>query len=118
MTGASFTDDNPFMTVSRANIRTEIIKHTIAVVEDDQDFRLNLCRFLEKSGFDVWGTDSAENFYVSLLQKKADLVLVDLGLPGEDGLTLIQRLAALQIPVVALTVRLRSSVAKSSGRAP
>lgn len=91
------------MTVSRANTHAELIRRTIAVVEDDQDFRLNLCRFLEKSGFDVWGTDSAENFYVSLLQKKADLVLVDLGLPGEDGLTLIERLAALQIPVVALT---------------
>jgi len=78
---------------------------TIAVVEDDEDIRNNLCRFLGKSGFRVWGVESAEDFYVALLRERADLVLVDLGLPGEDGLSLVKRLAGQGIAVVVLTAR-------------
>ncbi|WP_415163090.1 response regulator transcription factor [Ottowia sp.] len=77
--------------------------HTIAVVEDDEDILANVCRFLQKSGFRVWGASSAEDFYVHLLRDKADLVVVDLGLPGESGLSLVQRLAAQRIPVVVQT---------------
>ncbi len=80
-------------------------QHTIAVVEDDEDIRANVCSFLEKSGFGVWGAESAEDFYVRLLRDRADLVLVDLGLPGEGGMSLVQRLAAQNMPVVILTAR-------------
>lgn len=78
---------------------------TIAVVEDDEDIRINVCRFLSKSGLRTWGTDSAEDFYVQLLRDKADLVVVDLGLPGEDGLSLVKRLTERDVPVVVLTAR-------------
>lgn len=78
---------------------------TVSVVEDDEDIRNNICRFLNKSGFRAWGAASAEDFYVALLRERADLVLVDLGLPGEDGLSLVRRLAAQGIPVVILTAR-------------
>jgi len=77
----------------------------VAVVEDDEDIRGNVCRFLEKSGLHAWPAGSAEEFYVQLLRERADLVLVDLGLPGEDGLSLVQRLAEQEIPVVVLTAR-------------
>ena len=78
-------------------------EYTIAVVEDDEDIRANVCRFLQKSGFGAWGAESAEDFYVRLLRDKADLVVVDLGLPGESGLSLVQRLAARRIPVIIQT---------------
>lgn len=74
-------------------------------MEDDEDIRANVCRFLEKSGLHTWGAASAEDFYVRLLRAKADLVVVDLGLPGEDGLCLVKRLAAQHVPVVVLTAR-------------
>lgn len=51
------------------------------------------------------GGESAEDFYVRLLTERADLVLVDLGLPGEDGLSLVRRLAGQGVPVVVLTAR-------------
>lgn len=79
--------------------------HTIAVVEDDEDIRNNLCRFLNKSGFRTWGVESAEDFYVTLLRERSDLVLVDLGLPGEDGLSLVKRLSEQGVAVVVLTAR-------------
>ncbi|MBN9342093.1 MAG: DNA-binding response regulator, partial [Comamonadaceae bacterium] len=65
----------------------------IAVVEDDEDIRTNVCRFLEKTGMRPWGAESAEDFYVRLLTERADLVVVDLGLPGEGVLSLVRRLA-------------------------
>lgn len=80
-------------------------EHTIAVVEDEEDIRGNICSFLRKSGLQAWGAESAEDFYVRLLRETADLVVVDLGLPGESGLSLMQRLSGQGIPVVALTAR-------------
>lgn len=77
----------------------------IAVVEDDADIRENVCRYLECSGFGAWGVESAENFYVRLLKDRADLVVVDIGLPGEDGLSLVARLAAQAVPTVLMTAR-------------
>ncbi|ODU60700.1 MAG: histidine kinase [Comamonadaceae bacterium SCN 68-20] len=75
----------------------------IAVVEDDEDIRTNVCRFLEKTGMRPWGAESAEDFYVRLLTERADLVVVDLGLPGEGGLSLVRRLAGQGVPVIVLT---------------
>lgn len=78
---------------------------TIAVVEDDEDIRGNVCRYLERSGFQAWGAESAEDFYVRLLRDRADLVVVDIGLPGEDGLSLVGRLAGQGVPAVIMTAR-------------
>ena len=77
----------------------------IAVVEDDEDIRANVCSYLERSGFGAWGAESAEDFYVRLLRDRADLVVVDIGLPGEDGLSLVTRLAAQGVPTVLMTAR-------------
>ncbi len=78
---------------------------TIAVIEDDEDLRSNVCSFICKSGMHAWGAESAEDFYVRLLREKADLVIIDLGLPGESGLSLLQRLTSQRIPVIVLTGR-------------
>ncbi|MBF5003685.1 response regulator transcription factor [Diaphorobacter caeni] len=78
---------------------------TITVVEDDEDTRANVCSFLKKAGLRVWGVESVEHFYVRLLQEKTDLVVVDLGLPGQNGLNLIRILSEQNVPVIALTGR-------------
>jgi len=80
-------------------------KFTIAIVEDDEDIRRNVCNFLQKSGVHAWGVESVEKFYITLLREKADLVVVDLSLPREEGLCLIERLAEQRIPVIVLTAR-------------
>lgn len=77
----------------------------IAVVEDDDDIRANICRFLDKSGLPTWGAASAEDFYVGCLRERADLVMLDLGLPGEDGLSLARRLTQQRVPVIMVTAR-------------
>jgi DNA-binding response OmpR family regulator len=77
----------------------------IAVVEDDEDIRSNVCRYLGQSGFQTWGAESAEAFYVQLLRNRADLVVVDVGLPGEDGMSLVGRLAEQGVPSILMTAR-------------
>ncbi|RLJ39153.1 response regulator transcription factor [Acidovorax sp. 106] len=80
-------------------------KATIAVVEDDEDIRTNVCRYLARVGFDAWGAESAEDFYIRLLRDRVDLAVIDIGLPGEDGLSLVRRLAAQGVPTVLMTAR-------------
>ena len=80
-------------------------KATIAVVEDDEDIRANVCRYLARAGFDAWGAESAEDFYDRLLRDHVDLVVIDIGLPGEDGLSLVKRLARQGVPTVLMTAR-------------
>lgn len=66
---------------------------TLAVVEDDTDLREELEYHFRDQGYAVWGAPSAEHFYRTYAAKSADLALIDLGLPGEDGLSLIRHLS-------------------------
>lgn len=65
---------------------------TIAVIEDDDDLRANLLLTLRSKNFPAWGTASAEEFYRERIVLPADIVLIDLGLPGEDGLSALRHL--------------------------
>jgi two-component system response regulator PhoP len=75
----------------------------VAVIEDDEDLRSNLLLTLRGKRLAAWGAASAEEFYREHAVTPADIVLVDLGLPGEDGLSALRHLrrnSALGIIVV------------------
>jgi DNA-binding response OmpR family regulator len=76
---------------------------TITIVEDDENVRCGVCSFLQHSGLRVWGAESAEQFYERQMQETADLVVVDLSLPRQEGIGLIRQLAERHVPVIALT---------------
>lgn len=65
---------------------------TLAVIEDDEDLRANLLLTLRSKKYPTWGAASAEEFYRERAVSPADIVLIDLGLPGEDGLTALRHL--------------------------
>jgi len=89
-----------------SNQKPEKSPYAVAIVDDEEDFSRNVSRFLEAQGFSVWSSDSAENFYRLLAVTHADLVIVDLGLPGEDGLSLIAHLHSYgRYSIIALTAR-------------
>lgn len=67
-------------------------KPRLAIIEDNQDLLEELIFFLEAKGHDVWGVNSAESFWRELHGRPADIVLVDLGLPGENGFSVIEYL--------------------------
>jgi len=79
---------------------------TIAIIEDNSDLREELIFFLQHRGHTVWGADSAETFWKKLHRSPADIVLVDLGLPGEDGFAVVDYLAELgNFGIVIITAR-------------
>jgi DNA-binding response OmpR family regulator len=80
----------------------------VLIIEDDADIATNLYDYLEGSGFDV---DIASNGTAGLqlaLAQQWDAILLDLSLPGVDGLTICRKLreeARRDTPVLMLTAR-------------
>ena len=62
----------------------------IIVVEDDRDFRESLVEYLVLSGFDVTGVESALEFYQCISRQKYLLVILDIGLPDQNGLVIAE----------------------------
>jgi DNA-binding response OmpR family regulator len=79
----------------------------ILVVEDDALVADALCRGLGEAGFAVDHVGSAERAEAALGAENFDLAVVDIGLPGIDGLTLVRRLRAAGqiVPILILTAR-------------
>jgi CheY-like chemotaxis protein len=78
------------------------------LVVDDNPINLKLaCDVLEWSGYEVSAAVDAEQALEEIGQSKPDLILMDIGLPGMDGLTLARKLkageATKHIRIVALT---------------
>ena len=79
----------------------------ILLVEDDRDMSKALSRALEKRGFGVSPCYDGISAYQAMRQEAHDLVILDLNIPGEDGLHLLQRVrnAGIHTPVLVLTAR-------------
>lgn len=81
----------------------------VLVVEDNVDGRELLTLFLKQVGADVTAVGSAREALETLERMKPDVLVSDIGMPGQDGYHLIRQLRALaaercgQIPAVALT---------------
>ena len=79
----------------------------ILVVDDDQRLRELLLRYLSEQGFIVKAVADGKAMDRLLEREAVDLVVLDLMLPGEDGLTICRRLRAAdpQLCVVMLTAK-------------
>lgn len=82
------------------------ISARLAIIEDSQDLREELIFYLNAKGYDVWGADSAEAFWRQLHRSPVDIVLVDIGLPGEDGFSVVEYLNSIgRYGVIVLSAR-------------
>ncbi|MBD1901474.1 response regulator [Coleofasciculus sp. FACHB-125] len=84
----------------------------ILVVDDEADARELLKSILEQYGAEAIAVASAEEAIGTIQQSKPDLLISDIGMPNEDGYSLIRLVRALeaekgQIPSVALTAYVR-----------
>lgn len=88
-------------------------KKTIVVVEDEVDIREVLIYNLERYGFLVFGEADGLRALQLIQEKIPDLVLLDLMLPGLDGLQICKHLkdnsATHQIPIVMVSARSEES---------
>jgi len=79
-------------------------KPHIAVVDDDRSIREPLGRYLAKSGYRVSTAADAVAFEKLLGGATIDLVVLDIMMPGEDGLSICRRLmSGRRTPVILLT---------------
>ena len=79
---------------------------TILVVEDEMKIARLVRDYLKRAGFDVIVTGEGESAIASARGSKPDLVVLDLGLPGRDGLDVARELRrSSNVPIVMLTAR-------------
>ena len=80
--------------------------HQVLIIEDEPAIRTVLRVLLEAQGYRVVEADTAARAEIETRSHKPDLLLVDLGLPDEDGLKVIRRVRAWsQVPIVVLSAR-------------
>lgn len=81
----------------------------IYFIEDDANIRKLVCYALEKEGYSVKGYGLPSEFWQGLKSEKPELILLDIMLPEEDGLSILEKLQADEntknIPVVMITAR-------------
>ena len=76
----------------------------ILVVDDDREIRDLLGRFLRRHGYRVETAADGRQMFAALGAGRFDLVVLDLMLPGEDGLSLCRRVRAdSSLPIIMLT---------------
>ncbi|MFC3098079.1 response regulator [Alteraurantiacibacter palmitatis] len=78
----------------------------LLLVDDEASLREPLAEYLTRQGFAVTQASDAARARAILQEKKPDLVLLDIMMPGEDGLSLCRHLIeGRQLPVIFLTAR-------------
>jgi CheY-like chemotaxis protein len=109
-------EDQPLPEVSLANIR-------VLVVDDEIDARDLIKILLEMAGATVSTAGSASEAMEHILAAPPDVLVCDIGMPGEDGYSLIRRLRAVEkiqenaLPAVALSAYARTEDRTKSIRA-
>lgn len=79
-------------------------RQTICIVDDDADIRQLLSDYLQRHGYAAVTAGDADSFFQTLRDSPCDLVVLDIMLPGEDGMAICRRLRAQSsIPVIFLT---------------
>ena len=81
----------------------------IFCVEDDAGIRDLMINTLNASGFRAVGFENAKEFYAALADDTPELIMLDIMLPGEDGISILKRLKAdartADIPVIMATAK-------------
>ena len=76
----------------------------ILVVDDDPEIRNGLSKFLKEQGLRAVGVANGREMQKKLAKASIDLIVLDLMLPGENGLSLCKKVAAeTDVPVILLT---------------
>jgi CheY-like chemotaxis protein len=95
---------------------------TVLVVDDERDTREMIASILEEHGAIALLAESAEEAIRAMTRVVPDVLLTDIGMPGEDGYALVRRVRSMvgdcaRVPAVALTAYARDSDAESARNA-
>ncbi|MGB7242902.1 MAG: response regulator [Sulfitobacter sp.] len=77
---------------------------TILVCDDERDVREMLQEYLQRRGYKVLAAENSAVLHQAIAENQIDLIILDINMPGEDGLTTLRNLRPdNQVPVVMLT---------------
>jgi DNA-binding response OmpR family regulator len=83
----------------------DVMKH-IFVVDDEQNIRDLIKKYLEKDNFKVTTFENGLNILSMLHEKKPDLIVLDINMPGIDGIELCKEIRKQsEIPIIFVTAR-------------
>jgi signal transduction histidine kinase/CheY-like chemotaxis protein len=88
----------------------------ILVVDDDSGTRELLTRLLERTGASLDSAESTRAAMAKIGRRPPDLLIADIGMPGEDGFSLIRRVRALAGPARALPAIALSAYTRAEDR--
>ncbi len=81
----------------------------IYCIEDDNSIRDLMIYTLKASGFDAIGFPEGESFFEALKEKIPELIILDIMLPGEDGISILKKLRArpgtADVPIIMATAK-------------
>jgi DNA-binding response OmpR family regulator len=78
----------------------------IYAADDDDNIRMILESFLKDAGFDVRVFATGDELYSEFRKKNCDLAVLDIMMPGTDGITVCRQLRSIsKVPIILLTAR-------------
>ena len=82
------------------------MKQLIYVAEDEKNIRETLKRFLENDGYEVCAFETGDALLGAFFKRRADLVILDIMMPGTDGLTCCHLIREKdKVPIILLTAK-------------
>lgn len=95
----------PFSSSSPSAVATQIPR-TVLLVEDEESIGSLVRAYLVRDGFTVRWLRSGEEALAELKSRKAEIVILDIGLPGIDGFEVCRRIRSYSdVPILMLTAR-------------
>jgi DNA-binding response OmpR family regulator len=84
---------------------------SVIVVEDNETLRDELVHYLSEEGFAVRGVGSGEELNEAIQAQPTDILILDLNLPEEDGISITRRIrrSLPAVGIILLTARVRST---------
>jgi len=84
-------------------------RHKVLVIEDDRDVRLGYHVLLKANHYETHFAVDSISAISEARKQQPDVIILDLGLPGGDGFTVLERLQAIPslavVPVIVVTAR-------------
>lgn len=78
----------------------------IYIADDEKNIRILIKSFLEKEGYNIEAFENGDLLYEQFLKKECDLIILDIMMPGNNGLVICSKLREItNVPIIMLTAR-------------
>lgn len=79
---------------------------SIYIADDEKNIRDLITKFLECDGYSVTAFETGDELMEEFLKKPCELVILDIMMPGTDGLTICRQLRTItDVPIIMLTAK-------------